>query len=193
MELYNAISPFYKMSLWASSTKRRFNTKGKEVTDSLQLCLTTAAVTDTLLKRRKHTISLLPQNKCCLQRQCEMLTAPCQSVLMSPLTEGVTYPVLPLCRCSVSQIIINSKQETWLVTYAVSVPSSNAVSREPPRLGHEGRFKRKEAAQGGGELHMEHHHSEGEKSVLPLTVCLSLFTGYSRSLLFPHLQYNIFF
>lgn len=39
---------------------------------------------------------------------------------------------------------------------------SHGISREPPRPGLEGRVEGQEVAQGGGELHVEHHHTEGE-------------------------------
>lgn len=50
-------------------------------------------------------------------------------------------------------------------TLSPCLPSlSHGVSREPPRPGHEGGAEGEEAAQGGGELHVEHHHPEGEAS-----------------------------
>lgn len=39
---------------------------------------------------------------------------------------------------------------------------SHGVPREPARPGREGGLEGPKAAQGGGELHLEHHHPEGE-------------------------------
>lgn len=39
---------------------------------------------------------------------------------------------------------------------------SHGISREPPWPGLEGGVEGQEVAQGGGELHVEHHHTEGE-------------------------------
>ena len=46
---------------------------------------------------------------------------------------------------------------------------SDGISWEPAWPGCEGRAKGKKAAQGGGELHVEHHHTEGE--ILRLYTC----------------------
>lgn len=57
----------------------------------------------------------------------------------------------------------NSNHKDWLDPCScVSFSLSDGISREPPRLGHEGGAEGQEVAQGGGELHVEHHHTEGE-------------------------------
>lgn len=58
--------------------------------------------------------------------------------------------------------IPTTKTDSTLVLIFLSFSVSDGVSREPPWLGRKGRVEGQEAAQGGGELHVEHHHTEGE-------------------------------
>lgn len=104
---------------------------------------------------------------------CEMLTVHVRvSALMHSLTvtTGLAPSHISQTAPVTSQLLIcHTKQHefqilrlTPVLLCSFFIYHSYGVSWEPPWLGREGGAEGQEASQSGGELHVEHHHTEGE-------------------------------
>lgn len=115
-----------------------------------------------LLHSQRSSVFPHPQPLCCRRRLCND-DGTCQRLCSNvfPHSDHRLSIQSPHSCSSVSHT-------RWLSTIEndtrshLSFSLSHGISREPPWPGHEGRVEGQKVAQGGGELHVEHHHTEGK-------------------------------
>lgn len=108
-------------------------------------------------------VSVLPQTEvfCCWRNV--NVDSTCQGLCLHAFPHSDNKPSKPrISQTPLSQQLFFFPKQTPHTHSRLFLSRSYGISREPPRPGCEGRLERQKAAQGCGELHVEHHHSEGE-------------------------------